>query len=914
MNLLYKFCTILLLTTSYAFAQNIRTIDSLQKVLKTSIKAQEKVNTYNRLAAEYSGTDSAKVAHYTSLVFRLAQDIDYSKGAAKAWFHLGWINLMKGYTTEAGEHFKKSLQISQKARDNDGLGTAYNGLALVHYYKSQWDKALHYHQQALKIRTQIDDKEGMAASTHNMALVYKRWGKYEKALEFFQQSLELEIAMANQKGIAETYNSIGNIQINRGNYSEALALYHKSLKIALKIQHQDGLITGYANIALVYDEQGDYQKALKFFERALVIAKKIDNKRKLAILYSNLGRIYRRQGDYPTALKYFYQSLKIEQKSGNQLRVTKATQRISSIYGLQGDYQKALKLYQQVLKDFIRLKYQKGVTEGYASIGAIYLQLENYQEAEDYYQKALDVSQKMVLKWGITRSYLGLGKAALQQKQYSKAGSFFEKALTIRKTLGQKALSAEAEVNLGIAYFWLKDYPQALKSLKKGIATASKTGVPANVRDGAEYLSKVYEVMGQPQKALENYILFKQMADSLLNKRNIQKITRLETQYTAQKREDSLKQVQAQKEQAMQADIRQRKTTQRATYMGLGLSGLLLLVLFLFYRVQQRSNYKLGQVNAALEQALQELKALGSFKERLIGMVAHDLKNPLQAIMGLSADQPNHSYLSAIYQAAQRMHLLILNMLDTQKYTQTMVSLNTSSQSLHQLGSNALEQVKWFAQAKNIELVQVAPQDVHLSLDGQLISRVLMNLLHNAVKFTPENSRITLKYEVLAATQEVKVLVIDEGVGVKPVQQQAIFEPYHQVNAHQGSTGLGLAFCKMVIDAHQGRIGVDSAVGQGSTFWFTLPMANEALVEVLPTSQSSYTQTLDIVLSPADKAYLMPYLNQIKEYEFYHLTKIKEILDQIDVAQHPQLALWKEALREAIITSDQQQYEALIAV
>ncbi|HAS41237.1 MAG TPA: hypothetical protein DCS93_12200 [Microscillaceae bacterium] len=914
MNAFYKFYAVLWLITTGAFAQNTHTIDSLQKVLKTDINNQAKVNTYNRLAAAYLDTDSAKVAHYTSLVFRLAQDIGYSKGAAKAWFHLGWVNLMKGYTTEAGEHFKESLQISQKARDNDGIGTAYNGIALVYYYQSQWDKSLHYHQQALKIRTQIDDKEGMAASTHNMALIYKRWGKYEKALEFFQQSLRLEIAMANQKGISETYNSIGNIQVERGNYSEALTLYHKALKIALKSQHQDGLITSYANIALVYDEQGSYQKALEFFKRALVIAKKMGNKRKLAILYSNLGRIYRRQGDYPTALKYFYQSLKIEQKSGNQLRVTKATQRISSIYGLQGDYQKALKLYQQVLKDFIQLKYQKGVTEGYSSVGAIYLQLGDYQEAEVYYQKALDVSQKMVLKWGITRSYLGLGKAALQQKQYSKAESFFEKALTIRKTLGQKALSAEAEVNLGIAYFWLKDYLQALKSLKKGIETAAKTGVPANVRDGAEYLAKVYEVMGQPQKALENYILFKQMADSLLNKRNIQKITRLETQYAAQKREDSLKQVQVQKEQAMQADIRQRKTTQQATYMGLVLSGLLIIVLFLFYRVQQRSNHKLGQVNKALEQALQELKALDSFKERLVGMIAHDLKNPLQAIMGLSADQPNHSYLSAIYQAARRMHLLILNMLDTQKYTQTRISLNTSSQSLHQLGSNALEQVQWFAQAKNIKLFQVTTQDVHLLLDGQLISRVLMNLLHNAVKFTPENSGITLKYEVLAATQEIKVQVIDQGVGINPAQQQAIFEPYHQVNAHQGSTGLGLAFCKMVIDAHQGRIGVDSVVGQGSTFWFTLPLANEASLEVLPTNQSSYTQTLDIALGPEDKAFLSPYLSQIKEYEFYHLTKIREILDQIDVAQHPQLALWKEALREAIITSDQQQYEHLIDI
>lgn len=388
-----------------------------------------------------------------------------------------------------------------------------------------------------------------------------------------------------------------------------------------------------------------------------------------------------------------------------------------------------------------------------------------------------------------------------------------------------------------------------------------------------------------------------------------------------------------QKKQPTQAGLHQREITQKATYLGLGLAALLVVVLFAFYQIQKRHNRQLSSMNIELlqsyfaarksvqfigeqkndlEQALQQLKELDGFKEKMVGMIAHDLKTPLQTIIGFTQDTHQHPQANAIHKAAQRMLLLILNMLDAQKFTQAEIKLNKSCQCLPSLGKDAIAQVEWFAQAKHIRLEQAPTPAMCLPVDATLISRVLLNLLHNAIKFTPHNGHISLSYEVLPNTQEVKVMVSDNGEGIAAENLAAIFQPYHQVNVTRASTGLGLAFCKMAIEAHQGKIGVTSTLGKGSTFWFTLPMpvpvqTNQTLDQTLVQSPVSM-----LCLSAEDKAYLQPYLDKIRAHKVYHFTKIKAILQQIDDQNSPNLALWKSTLKQAMITANQVQYEALL--
>jgi signal transduction histidine kinase len=114
--------------------------------------------------------------------------------------------------------------------------------------------------------------------------------------------------------------------------------------------------------------------------------------------------------------------------------------------------------------------------------------------------------------------------------------------------------------------------------------------------------------------------------------------------------------------------------------------------------------------------------------------------------------------------------------------------------------------------------------------DEQLIVRVVQNLVANAIKFSSQGTRVFVSVSTLhdAATNDqpfVMVSVRDQGVGIAPQNLSKLFTKFSQVGDRRGGTGLGLAFCKLVVEAHQGRMGVESSVGEGSTFYFLLPLA-----------------------------------------------------------------------------------------
>ena len=136
-----------------------------------------------------------------------------------------------------------------------------------------------------------------------------------------------------------------------------------------------------------------------------------------------------------------------------------------------------------------------------------------------------------------------------------------------------------------------------------------------------------------------------------------------------------------------------------------------------------------------------------------------------------------------------------------------------------------MEQIQPLALNKEQTLtVQVAADQPQVFVDGDLILRVLTNLLDNAVKFTVEEGHITVSVEQIG--QAVLFTVADTGPGIAPEHHQRIFDRFARLESSEGvlGTGLGLAFCKLAVEAHGGRIWVESKVGEGSSFKFTLPV------------------------------------------------------------------------------------------
>ncbi len=221
-------------------------------------------------------------------------------------------------------------------------------------------------------------------------------------------------------------------------------------------------------------------------------------------------------------------------------------------------------------------------------------------------------------------------------------------------------------------------------------------------------------------------------------------------------------------------------------------------------------------------------------RDEILAVVAHDLRNPLNTVMmaaGLmlettSPERPQERrQVEIVRRAADRMNRMIQDLLDVKRLESGRLGLEPKPESVSGLIADTLEMLRPLATGSSISLEShLSPNLPSVMADAARISQVLSNLVGNAVKFTPREGLITITAERQDA--EVRFAVIDTGPGIPAEQVPHIFGRFWQAkSSDRRGIGLGLAIAKGIVEAHRGRIWVESSVGLGSTFYFTLPVA-----------------------------------------------------------------------------------------
>jgi PAS domain S-box-containing protein len=225
-------------------------------------------------------------------------------------------------------------------------------------------------------------------------------------------------------------------------------------------------------------------------------------------------------------------------------------------------------------------------------------------------------------------------------------------------------------------------------------------------------------------------------------------------------------------------------------------------------------------------------KELDKMKEEFLHYITHDLRNPLGSAMGfvdlllkgtvgvLNAEQ--HSMVSSVKRSCSRLMGMINNILDIAKMESGRIQPQLRPTSLAGIAGRALVILESLAAQKQIKLVLDAAEEFSLEADADLLERVVTNLVGNAIKFTPKAGGITVS--VCEAGPDIQLTVADTGEGIPPEYLDRIFQKFEQVaGQRQGGTGLGLTISRFFVEAHLGRIWVESQVGKGSRFNFTIP-------------------------------------------------------------------------------------------
>ncbi len=240
---------------------------------------------------------------------------------------------------------------------------------------------------------------------------------------------------------------------------------------------------------------------------------------------------------------------------------------------------------------------------------------------------------------------------------------------------------------------------------------------------------------------------------------------------------------------------------------------------------------------AQLERANEELRRLQQMRDDLTHMIVHDMRTPLTNVLsGLqtieAADydlELTREFLPEAISAGEDLADMINNLLDISKMEAGQLELDREQVPAAAVVGEVIERVDHLLQEKNLRLETRIPDGMVLDADRDLVKRVLLNLLSNAIKFTPDGGEITV--EACRDGRAMRMCVRDTGVGIPKDQLGRLFAKFGQVERQPGSkrqgTGLGLAFVKLAVEAHGGQVSVDSTVGEGSTFCFTIPAGGD---------------------------------------------------------------------------------------
>jgi signal transduction histidine kinase/CheY-like chemotaxis protein len=252
-------------------------------------------------------------------------------------------------------------------------------------------------------------------------------------------------------------------------------------------------------------------------------------------------------------------------------------------------------------------------------------------------------------------------------------------------------------------------------------------------------------------------------------------------------------------------------------------------------------------LNLKLIQARDEAERASKFKDQFLSTMSHELRTPLNAVLGFSdllADERygalndrQQRYVSHIHTGGKHLLKLISDILDLSKIEAGRMELAREDVIVESAFAEVISALYPLAEKKSQALLPQVEPSLHVHADGMRFKQALMNLVGNAIKFTPEGGRIELAARKVG--DKVRVEVHDNGPGIPPEQQQRIFEAFvrlSQTGSVTEGTGLGLAITSRLVELHGGRLEIESQPGQGSCFYFSLPIVTATREQFGPTN------------------------------------------------------------------------------
>lgn len=558
--------------------------------------------------------------------------------------------------------------------------------------------------------------------------------------------------------------------------AKALAEQALSLSMPYSLEHaQASVLLG---ICLIKEEQ--YIAGLEMLLQATHRFGQYEDEW-LAIAYYNMGVTYHQLNLFTEATEAHQMQYDVAKKINSKIWMASALRRIGADHDHLGQPQRALEYYDKSLELYQSVEESGGMAGVYNNMSIAHYALKDYERALEFGLKGLPLFEEVGHLGGLAQIHGNIALAASALGQFDEAISHANKNLDYAKKRGHKSGLILAYLRLTTIYREMGQNDRSIASLNQALALVEDAD-PHTAVEAHHEAFKYYEQSGDLEKALFHHKQYHTLKTEQLE-------DAMTSRYEAIAIIHNIKQLQAEAE--LQRGLR--------------------------------------------EQDRRYFEKLHAMKDELVSTASHDLKNPLSSIMTVLYllkrhkkidDSYGEQLLERIDDSIMQMRDLITNLLDLAQL-ETGKSLILRVTDIITFARQISDEYKLLAGSKGVIFHFTSNvNEQYLSIDVLMFRRVLVNLLSNALKFTPEGGMISFNLE--KHDERMFITIEDSGIGIPTDDQPHVFERFYRVNnvQHQAieGTGLGLPICKTIVEQHGGTITVESAENVGTKFTIQLPI------------------------------------------------------------------------------------------
>ncbi|UZR97748.1 tetratricopeptide repeat-containing sensor histidine kinase [Chondrinema litorale] len=587
------------------------------------------------------------------------------------------------------------------------------------------------------------------------------------------------------------------------NPDSALLMALKGVELANEITDDEGKSYNLLSAGTSYYTIGKYNEAINVLLQSLRIAEKRKDEATTETIYNELGNTYAYLKNHSKALAYFYKALELAEKDTVNGDKTTMFINIGDMYKELGDYDKAIEYNKNAAKLLEhKVDDSLGLAIAVFNVGDIYQIQGFYNKADTYLKRSLKISKAINDNEGVAYSYNSMAQVFYKTSQLDSCIFYAKKSIDYSKEMGGPEIEMEAYKTLYLAYKKIGNFEQALYY----------RDLQVNLQDSVFNIDKEKEI-SQLQSTYE--LEKSRYENDLLNKDNI------------------LKQKEINKK-SLQKDI-----------IIIGSFFLVLISIFLF-----RNNLQKKKVNALLvkqkfeiSKQNEKLEGLNKIKNRILSIISHDLRSPLNSLQGMlvllrsaSLTEQEIKYLTNNLNESLKSTIFFLdNLLHWAKSQMEGMNANPADFVLDDIINQNIKLMQTVASQKEVSIhLESFVKNANVYADKAMVDIIFRNLLANAIKFSEPKNIVNISTEEKETA--IVVSIQDKGRGIKLDDQNKIFNDSYSNfttmgTAKEKGTGLGLTISKELLEKNDGKIWFSSVYGEGSVFSFSLPKS--AIQQVL---------------------------------------------------------------------------------